>query len=271
MSWNDTTIKPGKTFRLDDFDPNDQGTYKGKEDPEAAEDLAELQKGLAEYQERLYAEGKQSLLIVLQAMDAAGKDGTIKHVMGAFNPQGVHVVAFKGPTEEELAHDFLWRIHAHTPRNGMIAVFNRSHYEDVLVTRVRKLVPAKVWKDRFSQINAFEKILSDHGTRLVKIFLHIDKAEQKKRLVERQKIQAKHFKFNPSDLADRRLWDEFQEAYEDALTRCNTIFAPWHIVPANRKWYRNIVVSRLLLDALKQMDPAYPPAVKNIEDYTIPD
>jgi len=203
-------------------------------------------------------------------MDTAGKDGTIEHAMGAFNPQGVHVRPFKVPTEEELAHDFLWRAHRVTPQRGMIGIFNRSYYEDVLVVRVKGLVPKKVWKARYEQINQFEQLLVDSGTTIVKLYLNIDPDEQAERLRERQVTPEKQWKFNPGDLEDRKLWPRFMGVYEDALTRCNTKAAPWHVIPANRKWYRNLVVSGVLIDALEAMNLRYPKPVKGVDAFEIP-
>jgi PPK2 family polyphosphate:nucleotide phosphotransferase len=214
---------------------------------------------LAELQTRLYAETKQKFLIVLQAMDTGGKDGTIRHVFKGVNPQGVRVWSFGVPSEWELAHDYLWRVHQRTPESGTISIFNRSHYEDVLVVRVKDLVPRERWERRYDHIVDFEGLLADEGTRVVKIFLHISKEEQKQRLQARLDQPDKHWKFSPGDLDDRKLWDDFVDAYEDALTRTSTGKAPWYVVPADRKWYRNLVVSSILIKTLEEMDPQYPP------------
>lgn len=242
---------------LSKFKPNDTGPFetskKGKEEARAL--FAKQQETLSELQERLYAEGKQSLLVIFQAMDAGGKDGCIEKVMGAFNPQGVRVSSFKVPTPEELAHDFLWRIHKETPAKGMIGVFNRSHYEDVLVVRVKDLIPKKIWSKRYELINSFEKGLSEAGTEVIKIYLHIDKDEQKKRLQDRLDDPSKQWKFNPGDLVEREKWDNYMEAFEDIFKESKI---PWYIVPANHKWYRDTVVAQILIECLQKMDPKYP-------------
>lgn len=263
------TVRPGKRFDLDLLPTGDTGPFGSKKDARkpTERNLEQLQ----ELHERLYADGRKGLLIVLQAMDTAGKDGTIKHVLGAFNPQGVLVTSFKAPTALELAHDFLWRVHRVAPGHGDIGIFNRSHYEDVLVVRVKKLVPAAVWKRRYNQINDFERLLASSGIAIVKLFLHISPDEQAERLRERQKTPAKQWKFNPGDLEDRKLWPKFMAAYEDALTRCNTRWAPWYVVPADRKWYRNLVVSQILIETLQAMELEYPPAPENIGGYVIPE
>ncbi len=269
MKISQWTRPPGKRFRFDDFDPDDTGPYRKKSD--AVSDTAQNLRRLHDLQEMLYAQGEHALLIVLQAMDAAGKDGTIKHVMGAFDPQGVRVVPFKQPTTRELAHDFLWRVHCAVPPRGLIGIFNRSHYEDVLVVRVRKLVPKSVWRTRYRQIRDFERMLAANGVTIVKFFLHISREEQAKRLRERQRTPSKQWKFSPDDLEDRKLWDDFAEAYEDALSRCNTEHAPWYVVPANRKWYRNFVVSEILRKTMESMGLRYPDPVPDIESYVIRD
>jgi PPK2 family polyphosphate:nucleotide phosphotransferase len=263
------TLPPGEKFRLADFDPGDTGSYAKK--AEAADEVARNLLRLYELQEILYAQGKHALLVVLQAMDTGGKDGTVEHVMGTVNPQGAQVTAFKVPTEEELAHDFLWRVHRAVPRRGMVGVFNRSHYEDVLVVRVHNLVPKEVWSRRYKRINEFELSLADAGVSMVKLFLHISKEEQAERLRERQRDPTKQWKFNPGDLEERKLWSEYVEAYEDALTLCNTRLAPWYVIPANHKWYRNLVVSRLLCETLEKLDLRYPDPPAGIEKYVIPD
>ena len=267
MAKQPLTLDPGSEFRLKDFDPDYTGEYDDK-----AEAKKQTQKNLdrlTELQEMLYAQGKKALLIVLQGMDSAGKDGTIRSVMGAFNPQGVQVCPFKVPSAEELAHDYLWRVHKVTPRRGMVAIFNRSHYEDVLVVRVDKLVPKEVWRKRYDHINEFERLLSDSGVTIVKFFLHISKEEQAERFRERQETLSKQWKFSPGDLEVRKQWDDYQAAYEDALTKCNTKYAPWHAVPANRNWYRNLVVSDILVETMEQMELSYPDPVPNILSYVI--
>jgi PPK2 family polyphosphate:nucleotide phosphotransferase len=260
--------QPHQKINLADFDPAYDADLD-KEEIIARTD--QLKDRLSELQEILYAQGKYSLLIVLQAMDAGGKDGTIKHVFTGLNPQGVRIVSFKVPTELELSHDFLWRIHQHTPERGQITIFNRSHYEDVLVVRVKELVPEDVWRARYEHINAFEKLLADSGVIILKFFLHISKDEQKERFQERLDDPTKHWKFSVGDLAVREQWDEYMQAYEDALTHCNTRYAPWHIVPANRKWYRNYVVTRAIVEALESLPLAYPPEEPGLDQIVIPD
>lgn len=260
--------KPGSPVKLHDFDPEYRGDLNKKE---ARETEAQLEARLAELQEMLYAQGKYSLLIVLQAMDAGGKDGTIKHVFDSVNPQGVRVVSFKAPTAEELSHDFLWRVHQHTPPKGYIGIFNRSHYEDVLVVRVNSLVPAEVWQERYDHINHFERLLADSGTRILKFFLHISKDEQKERFEERLARPDKHWKFSTGDLPVREQWDDYMDAYEAVLTRCNTDYAPWHIVPSNKKWYRNFIISKTIVETLESMNLAYPDPEPGLDKVVIPD
>ena len=219
---------------------------------------AELNEQLRDLQERLYAEGKQSLLVVLQAMDTGGKDGAIKHVFQGVNPVGVHVASFKAPTPIELAHDFLWRIHQRAPAKGDIVIFNRSHYESVLIERVHDLVPKSTWQARYEQINEFEAMLVSEGTTVLKFFLYISKDEQRERLLARLDHPHKTWKFNPADIAERKLWDAYMAAYEDAINKTSTDHAPWHVVPANHKWYRNYFVSKTLVETLEKMDPQYP-------------
>jgi PPK2 family polyphosphate:nucleotide phosphotransferase len=263
------TLPPGQHFDLADFDPEYTGRYKNKK--EAQKRTEKNLERLHTLQEMLYAQDKHALLIVLQAMDGGGKDGTIEHVAGAFNPQGVTVTPFKVPTEEELAHDFLWRVHPHTPQRGMIGIFNRSHYEDVLIVRVKGLVPEAVWQKRYAHINHFERLLADGGVTIVKFFLHISKAEQAKRLRERQHTPEKQWKFLPGDLEQRKLWDDYMAAFEDALTQCNTEYAPWYVIPANHKWYRNLVASEILIETLEKLDLRYPDPIPDIESYVIPE
>jgi PPK2 family polyphosphate:nucleotide phosphotransferase len=260
--------KPGSKVNLKKYDPDYTGDYTKER---AHAEQAQLEAELIELQEKLYAQGTQSLLIVLQAMDAGGKDGTIKKVFDSTNPQGVHVASFKAPTALELSHDFLWRIHPHVPAKGYISIFNRSHYEDVLVVRVKKLVPRQVWEARYEQINHFEKLLADSGTRILKFYLHISKDEQKERLQARLDEPDKNWKFDIADLAARELWDDYMEAFEVALTHCNTEYAPWYVVPANHKWYRDLVVTRALVETLKDMDVAYPKPAQDLKDVVIPD
>ena len=263
------TVSPGQKISLAEIDPGHTAGFGSKK---AVRERTERNlKRLQGLQERLYAEGKHALLVVLQAMDAGGKDGTIKHVLGAFNPQGVHVTPFKVPTREEAAHDILWRVHKAVPRRGMVGIFNRSHYEEVLVVRVRGFKPPEVWSTHYEHINAFERLLAESGVAIVKLFLYISPEEQAERLQERLDRPDKHWKFSPADLEERTRWNGYMEAFEDALSKCSTEWAPWHIVPANRKWYRNLAVSEVLIDVLERLDPKFPPAVEDIGSYTIPE
>jgi len=262
-------LAPGKPVRLSDFDPNETGPFRKKKD--AREQLERERRRLRELQDVLYAEGKHALLIILQAMDAGGKDGTIRHVMRGVNPQGVQVTSFKVPTAEELVHDFLWRVHRHTPPRGMIGIFNRSHYEDVLVVRVEQLVPQDVWQRRYDQINAFERLLADSGVTILKFYLHISKAEQKRRFLDRLNEPDKHWKFSRGDLSVREKWDQYRAAYEDALTRCNTEWAPWYVIPANKKWYRNLVISSVIVETLESLKMQYPEPEPDLDKIVIPD
>ena len=238
---------------------------------QAEAEFKQYRRELIELQRRLYAEGKQKLLIVFQAMDAGGKDGTIRNVFRGVNPQGVRVTSFKVPSKIELAHDFLWRIHKAVPAKGMIGVFNRSHYEDVLVVRVHNIVPESVWRPRYEKINQFEKLLHDSGTRILKFFLHISKAEQKERFQSRLDEPEKNWKFSMGDLEKRKDWDTYMEAYEEMLHQCTTDYAPWHVIPANRKWYRNLAITRTVVETLREMNPQYPPPEDNIENVIISD
>lgn len=232
---------------------------KIEKDREASETLFRaVRTELVELQEKLYAEGKQQLLVVFQAMDAGGKDGTIRSVFEGVNPQGVEVTCFKRPSEEELAHDFLWRVHKAAPAKGQIGVFNRSHYEDVLVVRVHEIVPEPVWRARYGMINDFEKMLSASGTRIIKFFLHISKSEQKQRFQERIDDPSKRWKFDPADLEKRKYWNEYQQAFEDMLEKCTTKECPWYIVPADQNWYRDLVVASVIVETIKEMNPQYP-------------
>jgi PPK2 family polyphosphate:nucleotide phosphotransferase len=251
------TVKPGAKVDLGKRDPASTAGIKGGQ-KEAAAALDGDHAELAKWQARLWAESRRALLVVLQGMDASGKDGTIKHVFQGVNPQGTHVAAFKEPTPEELAHDFLWRVHRVVPRAGEIGIFNRSHYEDVLVVRVRELVPAKVWSARYAEIVAFEQLLSASGTTVLKIFLHMSRDEQKRRFEDRLKRPDKRWKFKQSDIDDRALWDAYQTAYAQAIERTSTDEAPWYVIPADHKWYRNWAISRILIEALRELDPHYP-------------
>ena len=262
-------VSPGTRVTLADRDPNDSGEFQSKR--ETKPELKRNVERLRELQEVLWAEGKHALLVVLQAMDAGGKDGTIKHVMRGVNPQGCQVTSFKVPTEEELDHDFLWRIHKAVPRRGYIGIFNRSHYEDVLVVRVHGLVPEEVWQQRYDQINQFEKLLADTGTTILKFLLHISKEEQKERFETRLRDPRKNWKFSKKDVEERRYWDEYMRAYEDALSRCSTPWAPWHIIPANHKWYRNLAISQVIVEALEKLGMRYPSASPDVDKITISD
>ena len=242
-------------IRLRDRPTDDDGGLKKKEGEKQMESVIER---LRDLQELLFAEHKQKVLVVLQAMDAGGKDSTIRHVFGPLNPQGCRVVGFKAPTARELAQDYLWRIHRHTPRAGHISVFNRSHYEDVLIVRVLNLVPKDRWQRRYEQINAFEQMLSDEGTTILKFYLHISKDYQKQRFQRRLERPDKHWKFNPADLSARDRWEDYQAAYEAALSRCSTPNAPWYVVPAECRWFRNLLIARVLADRLESLDMKYP-------------
>jgi len=250
-------VRPGSTVDLDAVDPAATPGAPGRKDATLAA-LPALTEELAELQDRLAAEARRSLLVVLQAPDAGGKDGTIRHVFHGVNPQGTRVHSFKAPAGDERTHDFLWRVHRAVPAAGEIGIFNRSHYEDVLAVRVRKLVAPAVWKARFELINGFEALLAHEGTTIVKLYLHISKGEQQARLQQRLDDPDKRWKFRPEDLADRALWDQYRAAYNEALTRTAKGEAPWFVVPADHKWYRNWAVTVILVETLKKMDPHYP-------------
>lgn len=260
-------VRPGKKVRLDEIDSGDTGHFKDKQD--AAGETEHHRKRLGELQEVLYGEARRSLLIILQGMDTSGKDGAIAHVFSGVNPQGCSVTSFKKPSTLELAHDYLWRIHAAVPPRGMIGIFNRSHYESVLVERVHEIVPKSVWSHRYDQINDFERMLSHEGVTILKFFLHISRDEQKERLQSRLDDPAKHWKFDINDLAERKLWDQYQEAYEDALEKCSTDDAPWYVVPADRKWFRNWVLSDTIVRTLEKMSLKYPPAPPGLDKIKI--
>ncbi len=256
MSFTDRyRISPAEATDLTSFATDDDGGFEQKATQEATKALVDR---MVELQELMYAEGKHSLMIVLQAMDAAGKDSVIRNVFGPVNAQGLNVASFKAPTPIELAHDYLWRVHAVTPRKGTITVFNRSHYEDVLVVRVRGLAPESVWSKRYDHINDFERLLNDEGTHILKFHLHISPEYQKRQFRERLEDPKKHWKFNPKDLDDRALWGEFQKAYEVALSRCSTSYAPWYVVPAERKWFRNHLITSVVVEFLESLDMKYP-------------
>ena len=261
-------VEPGTTVDLSQWETSTSTTFDGDK-RSGKKALLALNDELEALQELLYAEGKHKILIVLQATDTGGKDGTIRHVFEGVNPQGVHVASFKKPTEMELDHDYLWRVHARTPGSGEIVIFNRSHYEDVLVVRVHDLVPPARWEKRYEHINNFEKLLADEGTTIIKFFLHISKDEQKERLEERLADPEKHWKFAKGDLAERERWDDYQEAFEAALSRTSTEYAPWYIIPADRKWYRNLVISQVVIDTLNGLDMAYPTAEDDLDDVVV--
>ena len=260
-------IRPGSTVKLAEIAPDDTGDYSSDDKGKAAaeEDIKARLEKLKQLQERLYAGSAQALLIVLQGMDTSGKDGTIKHVMSGVNPQGCRVTSFKVPTSTELAHDFLWRVHHEVSPKGQIGIFNRSHYEDVLVTRAHGQITDKVAEQRFTHINNFEKLLAQSGTTVLKFFLHISKSEQRKRLEARLRDPEKQWKFNHGDLDERKLWSKYQAAYEAAITATSTEYAPWYVVPANRKWYRNLVVATTVVTALERMKLKRVPAVGGID------
>ena len=262
-------VAPGSSVDLSTIDPNESEGYTGKADVKP--ELKRHRKRIEELQARLYAEHQQSLLVVLQAMDTGGKDGAIRGVFEGVNPQGCEVTSFKQPSTEELDHDFLWRYHERTPRRGMIGIFNRSHYEDVLIVRVQSLVPAAVWEERYAAINAFEELLTRNRTMVLKFYLHISKDEQQRRLQSRLNNPDKNWKFDPADLRQRERWDNYTAAYEDAISRCSTAAAPWHVVPANHKWYRNLVIARTIASTLEAMDPHFPPPAPGLDKIIIPD
>lgn len=250
-------VKPGHKIDLGAVDAGECTLFSGGKG-KSQEAFDELRDELQSLQKVLYAQNKHRILIVLQAMDTGGKDGCVKHVFSRVDPQGVQVKAFKKPSEEEAAHDFLWRVHHHVPGNGQIVIFNRSHYEDILAVRVKKLFGDEVWQRRYRHIIEFERMLAEEGTTIIKMFLHISKDEQKKRLESRLANPAKHWKLNPDDLVDRARWDDFQLGYEDLIERTSTEAAPWFVIPADRKWYRNLVVARLMVDTLRGLKMDFP-------------
>jgi PPK2 family polyphosphate:nucleotide phosphotransferase len=259
--------KPGQKHNLAKVSTDDTGKFEAKED--AADATAKNLKQLSKLQELLYAQGKHAVLIVLQAMDTGGKDGAINHVFSGVNPQGCDVTSFKEPTPLELRHDFLWRIHQAVPPKGMIGIFNRSHYESLLVERVHSLVPRKVWSRRFDRINEFEKLLVDEGTTIIKFFLHISKDEQKRRLQARLDDKRRHWKFSVNDVKERKLWDDYQAAYEDVLRKCSTPDAPWYIVPADHKWFRNWVLSDTIVRTLEKLRMDFPQPAEGLDEIKI--
>lgn len=254
---DDYRVEPGEEINLSDWDPADKHFFpEGKR--EGKQLLLQFNQRLETLQELLYAEHKQKVLIVLQAMDTGGKDGTIRHVFEGVNPQGVSVTSFKVPTPVELDHDYLWRVHQHVPGKGQIMIFNRSHYEDVLVVRVHDLVAEQTWRKRFDHINNFERMLVDEGSTILKFFLNISKEEQKQRLQARLDEEDKQWKFSSGDLKERKLWPDYQRAYEEMLSKTSTDWAPWYVIPANRKWYRNLVISEIIIETLENLKMSYP-------------
>ena len=259
-------VRPGAKVRLSDIDP---GETHGRDKASAAGELQAGLDRLTDLQDRLWAEQEHPVLIILQGIDAAGKDGSVRHVMTAFNPMGCTVTSFKVPTPIEMAHDYLWRVHQRAPAKGEIAIFNRSHYEDVLVVRVHDLVPKRVWSERFDQINAFEELLASSGTTILKFFLWIDRDEQAERFQARLDDPDKRWKFRIGDLAERKRWDDYVAAFEDVLERCSTAAAPWYVVPSNRKWFRNLAIADIVADALDELDPRYPAPLEDLSGVRI--
>lgn len=251
-------IEEGAAVDLCSIDPDDRVLCPEGDKTTTLELFDDLRDSIQQLQKVLYAQSKHRVLLVIQAMDTGGKDGCVKHVFSRVDPQGIHVEAFKKPSEKDLAHDFLWRIHPHVPGNGEIVVFNRSHYEDIVAVRVKKLFGDEVWKRRYQHVVDFEQMLADEGTTILKIFLHISKGEQKRRLDSRLVNPEKHWKLNPDDLSDRVLWGDFMEAYGEMISKTSTAAAPWFVIPANRKWYRNLCVAKLFLDTLKRLDLEFP-------------
>jgi len=257
----------GKKINLQRLSPD----YNFSIDEEKAEYVLKqnLKKRMSELQYRLYAERKNGLLIVFQGIDTSGKDSTIRHVISAFNPQSCTVKAFKEPTTEDLSHDFLWRIHKRAPSRGEIVVFNRSHYEDIIQPRVHKTIHKSIWSQRYEHINAFERCLSDNSIRIIKFFLHISKEEQRKRLEERMNDPSKQWKASESDITERKFWNNYTVAYQDIINRCSNLWAPWYIIPANKKWFRNLVIALIIVDTLERMKPKFPKPTINLSEMTI--
>jgi PPK2 family polyphosphate:nucleotide phosphotransferase len=257
----------GKKINLQRLSPD----YNFSIDEEKAEYVLKqnLKKRMSELQYRLYAERKNGLLIVFQGIDTSGKDSTIRHVISAFNPQSCAVKAFKEPTTEDLSHDFLWRIHKRAPSRGEIVVFNRSHYEDIIQPRVHKTIHKSIWSQRYEHINAFERCLSDNSIKIIKFFLHISKEEQRKRLEERMNDPSKQWKASESDITERKFWNNYTVAYQDIINRCSNLWAPWYIIPANRKWFRNLVIALIIVDTLERMKPKFPKPTINLSEMTI--
>jgi PPK2 family polyphosphate:nucleotide phosphotransferase len=258
-------VEPGERISLADLDPADTGDLAGSEEVET--EYAGLAEQIAALQERLFAEEKRSLLIVLQGIDAAGKDGTVKHVLRGTNPSGVRVHSFREPSSEEIAHDFLWRYHQATPADGMIGVFNRSHYEDVLVVRVKDLAPEGLWRSRYDSINDFERMLVREGTTILKFFLHISKDEQLEKFRERLERPEKYWKWSDNDIKERARWEAYQQAYEDAVNATSTPWAPWYVIPSDHRWFRNYAIGRVLLGTLTAMDPRFPAPPEDVKRF----
>ncbi len=265
---DDLKVSPGSKLDLSERDPSATPSFDGDKKAGQAR-LEELNSRLEELQDLLWAEQKHRVLFVIQAMDAGGKDGTIRHVFDGVNPSGVKVASFKKPSSKELARDYLWRAHAQVPANGELTIFNRSHYEDVLAVRVLELVPEKQWKRRYKHIVDFEQMLVDEGTTIIKIFLHISKDEQKERLQARLDEPDKNWKFEIGDLESRSHWDAYQEAFEDAISKTSTDDSPWYVIPANRKWYRNIAISEILIQTLESLDMKFPEAADGLDQVVI--
>ncbi|GAP13293.1 polyphosphate:AMP phosphotransferase [Longilinea arvoryzae] len=265
MNFDPYFVRPRQKIDLRNWEPDDTHAWKGSD--KAVTELADLTAKLESLQEQLYCESKHRLLVVLQGMDTSGKDGVIRKVFEGVNPQGVRVASFKVPTPIELAHDYLWRVHSQTPGKGEMVIFNRSHYEDVLAVRVHNLVPENVWKKRYNQINEFERLLVEEGTTVLKFYLHISRDEQKERLLERIETPEKNWKFNPGDLEERKLWPEYMAAYEDVLNRTSTEWAPWYLVPADKKWFRNVLISSVIVETLKGFDMKYPTPEEDLAPY----
>jgi len=252
-------VKPGTKLCLAKMDCGDKSLFKSDSKDDFEPQFDDLQRQLQDIQKKLYAQNKHRILVVIQAMDTGGKDGCIKHVFSRIDPQGINVCSFKKPSEEELSYDFLWRVHSKVPHRGQLVIFNRSHYEDIIAVRVKKIFPDNIWKQRQRHIVEFERMLAEEGTTIVKIFLNISKAEQKIRLESRLADPEKYWKVNPDDLVDRSHWDDFMHAYDDVISKTSTEFAPWYVVPADRKWYRNLCVARIMVDTLKKLNMEFPP------------
>jgi PPK2 family polyphosphate:nucleotide phosphotransferase len=261
-------VRPGKKVDLDEWDPRETNAYDGGKE-EAAGELARLNEQLETLQELLYAEHRHKVLVVLQGMDTSGKDGAIRHVFEGVNPQGVRVASFKVPTPVELDHDYLWRVHPQVPGRGEMVIFNRSHYEDVLVVRVHNLVGEETWSRRYAQINEFERMMAEEGTTILKFFLLISKDEQKERLQARLDDPNKHWKFSLGDLKERKLWPDYQKAYQDALSKTSTEWAPWYIVPSDRKWYRNLVIASVIVDCLQKLEMSFPTPEESLDGVVV--